>query len=72
MGEEKETSEVGDDPVSHALCRIFFTRKVAFFEKKNRESMGYADQHGGFCEKRRRFSGCEQESVRFEKYFDLF
>ena len=72
MGEEKETSEVGDDPVSHALCRIFFTRKVAFFEKKNHESMGYADQHGGFFEKRLRFSGCERESVRFEKDFDLF
>lgn len=72
MEEEKKTGEVGDDTVSHALCRIFFTRKVAFFEKKNRESMGYADQHGEFFEKRRRFSGRERKSVRFEKYFDLF
>lgn len=72
MEEEKKTGEVGDDPVSHALRRIFFTRKLAFFEKKNHESMGYADQHGGFCEKRLRFSGCERENVRFEKDFDLF
>lgn len=34
MGEEKETGEVGDDTVSHALRRIFYTRKVAFFEKR--------------------------------------